>query len=96
MDKLTLEGFLKKLGQADLQPDRRHGHLALYDRGEVLTERADIQTMRVKLNPDEPQSWIPWIVENRNQFLSERFRAATAQSLLNSLRGTYDLTQLAA
>lgn len=87
---------MRKLGQADLQPDRRHGHLALYDRGEVLAERTDIQTMRVKLNPDLPKSWIPWIVENRNLFLSERFRTATAQGLLNSLKGTYDLTQLAA
>lgn len=96
MDNLTLDQFLHQLGRADLVPARKVGHLAVYDRGEVLAVRQDIEWMRWRLNRNQPQSWIPWIMENRTEFVSTRFRTITSQGILNSVPDDYSSSLLAA
>lgn len=96
MENLTLDRFLAVLSKADLQGIRHNGQLGVYDRQEALAERQDIEKMRWKLDRSQPGTWIPWIVENRNQFLSERFRTITRQGLLNLTLNVFDPVQLAA
>lgn len=96
MGNLTFEAFLAKLAETDLLSGHRMGHLTLQDRSQVLAERQDIQTMRCKLDRNRPDSWIPWIVENRRLFQSERFQAITAQGILNAIGPAPDSTRLAA